>query len=92
MNTKPAASGTVQFVDAHGATVVIDRDNVHQYAGVRAEQLAALTKITAEASVGGGDVDKSLVDIMLLWSSELADAMESLIELVHECAKGGAAE
>jgi hypothetical protein len=74
----------LQFTDGYGAVVNIASGEVRAYAGVRAEQLKALTKIMAEAAVGGGEVDKSDFDVLLLWASELANALHELVYLIHE--------
>lgn len=77
-----ARENTLQFVDAHGATVTIRPGSAHDYAGVRAEQLNALTRLLVGVSAGDIELDDGDADIFQLWANEYAHAMQELIDLV----------
>lgn len=88
-------AGTLQFTDAHGAIVSIDRGDVRLYAGVRAEQLKALTSLLVEVAQGNAELDDKDVRVLQLLANEFAHEVHDLIELVHQDAAeqndGGAA-
>lgn len=91
-NTTSTAGGS--FQDAHGATVIIPKGQAQDYAGVRAEQLAALTQLLTNAAVGSIELDKKAVEHFQLMANEYAHAVYALIDIVADdaavAANGGA--
>ena len=86
-----AIENTLQFVDTHGATVTIRPGAVRDYAGVRAEQLEALTRLLVSVSAGDVELDDGDADIFQLWANEYAHAMHELVDLIAQDANSGGA-
>ncbi len=71
----------VSFVDTYGATVAIPAGEVQDYAGIKAEQLRAVTQLLTGAASGGIDLSPSAVRDFSLMANSLAHEIEYLVNI-----------
>jgi hypothetical protein len=78
----------LSFVDSHGATVVVADGSARDYAGVKSEQLRAITQLLVLEATGVVELPHSLHEIFSLTANALAHDMERMVGLiVEDCAR-----
>jgi hypothetical protein len=80
--TKPDATPVLAYTDLHGAVITIPADGLALYAGVKAEQMKALTQVLKEDAFGDLDLDKELRNMLVLVADEYAHAVNEISNLV----------
>jgi hypothetical protein len=90
-----AAQAPLTYTDLHGAVISIPADTLGLYAGVKAEQLKAITQVLKEDAFGDLGLDSDLRNMLVLVADEYAHAVNEISDLVggelHRLAKRGEA-
>jgi hypothetical protein len=85
---KPAAQEPtvppLSFIDTYGATVTIPAGEAQDYAGIKSEQLTAVTRLLAGAGAVGIDLSVSATQHFTAMANQLACELASLIDIVAE--------
>jgi hypothetical protein len=86
---KSKATLPVSFQTANGVTVTLPASKVLDYAGVRGEQLGAVTGLLTNVAVGGTELSQQAIQHFQLLASELVHDVNALINLASSQAQGG---